>query len=210
MFMDEDGNDTESCQDRSGVMSLVEKMDMWHRESSREHAAFPEDALLKFEGVDDFDDDELISAPELSVYSKMIFKSSAYKWLVSTLKQHASISHGGGYATVAIAEIRQTVLRQLQTGTISKKRRPRTFEASFVLLGYKKTLKARLYSDVMSGKQHNLEDITVLVASSETNVQLSTVGQYMRQVWQDSGISLLRGLQDLVNENLKSGCVTGK
>ncbi|ETS78521.1 hypothetical protein PFICI_10583 [Pestalotiopsis fici W106-1] len=198
-FMGGDENGPESPQGRRGNMSLAEKMEMWHQEFSQEHSVFREDAPSKFEGVDDLEDDDPVSNSELSLYSKIILKSSAYRWLVSTLQTQASLCYGDGHSTMAGDEIRQMVLKQLQTGTISKKQPPRTFATCFVLPGYWNTLRSRLNFYDANGQTIRLQNIVVLSVSSDTDAQIATAGHYMRQMWQDAGTLLLQGFQDLVD-----------
>ncbi|KAF3002225.1 histone methyltransferase set2 [Neopestalotiopsis sp. 37M] len=94
-LMEED-DDTKSQQSRSGDMSLAEKMALFNKEGSGQGLELQD----SFEGVDDLEDDNTMSTMDLSNYSRLILQSSAYRWLISTLKSQASLSYGDGRATM--------------------------------------------------------------------------------------------------------------
>ncbi|KAF7536678.1 hypothetical protein G7054_g4346 [Neopestalotiopsis clavispora] len=191
MFMEGEINDTDPGQSKSEDMSLVEKMKMWTHGLTEENFAFRDNLPMRSEGHGDFEDDELVSASDLPLYITAIFKSAAYSWLVSTLKNRASLSYGDAHVTIASDEIQQIVFTQLQPSFTS-------FATRFELPGWRETLiTGSRYGD-SRGSNTRLQDIVVLNASSATDAQVATVGQYMHQVWPDSGALLLQGFQDLI------------
>ncbi|KAI8944083.1 hypothetical protein F4801DRAFT_585799 [Xylaria longipes] len=140
-------------------MSLVDKMSLWGKTDGKPQTG-ENNMTDYFEGVDDLENDEPLSTPELSSYIKDILGHSAYKWLLNTMKSQLALNWGN-------------------------------------LL---QSLKAELGTEKGSQRASSLANIRVLIASGGTDLQLSTIGQYIYRVWPELGTNLLDGFQWLLDE----------
>lgn len=184
-------------------MSLLDKMSMWDSKAGENHSSVPKEDL--FEGVED-DEGENVGHIDLSAYSKVVLKSTAYEWLIFNLRKESSLrwsSHSEMRDSTAIDIIRRKILEKLPSGKISKARPPRTHNVAFRLQWcppYKRLYNGRAKRETTNGKAI-LESIAVTCCSNEA--QATSVQQYMSQTWPSNWkkfLELLRCVADSTDE----------
>ena len=190
----------ESRTDAPESMSLLDKMSMWVRKPGNGEQKVDNSSFS--EGVEDLEEEpeveeDDINNPELSAYSKAIMSSRAYEWLISSLLKESSLHWDQAQPRIMIQEIRQKILKKLPTGTISKNRAPSTYKVAFHLpwaplkLGLEKRDNK---CPILPGQ--TLSECIVLTCSSADQVQVTTVRQYLDQIWPSGGTELLCILQE--------------
>ena len=186
-------------------MSLLDKMSMWNRKSGNEQKL---DNCDLFESIEDLEEEDAeeeegdADKSELSLYSKAIMNSTAYKWLIASLLKQSSLHWDDSQPRSIVQEIRQTILKMLSTGSISKKRAPSTYSVVFHLPW--RPLKSRgemHYSRCPIQPGQSLSECTVLSCSSADRVQAMTIRQYLDQTWYSGGTGLLFVLQEALEAN---------
>ncbi|KAI3316518.1 hypothetical protein HD806DRAFT_552245 [Xylariaceae sp. AK1471] len=196
---DDDDHGSEINRSDNGAMSLVDKISLWMKDH-RESQIGDNDPPERFEGVDDLENEELLSATELSIYSKVILDSAAYKWLLNTMRNKLTLEWGN--MSNIMDKIRRTILRILRPGKICRSQPPKTFTTTFVFRGHLlHSLKAELQTTIGSCRVLSLADIRILTASGDADLQVSTIGQYLHRVWPEFGTKLLDGFQRLFDED---------
>lgn len=166
-------------------MSISEKMNLWDSKATTDQEPIPSSDTL-FHGVED--DDESINLAELSGYSNVISGSRALAWLVASLRQRSLLQWGSeGMEDFAVNKIRQTILKSLPTGKISKREPPRQHTVSFRLKW------SHIMNQPLQERTDRLNTMVITVCSG--NAQVTSVDQYMHQTWPWNGnlvLDLLR------------------
>ncbi|KAI1173344.1 hypothetical protein F4777DRAFT_453618 [Nemania sp. FL0916] len=190
---DEDAYESKNTTNDKGSMSLADKMSLWTKDR-QEFQVDDTDQADQFEGVDDFEGDEPLSTPELSVYSKVILDSPAYKWLLEEIKNSLSLEWGD--TVNAMDKIRETILRKLRPGKICRSQPPKTFTVTFLFRDeFLSSLKAGF------GAAHGQQNVSplsnhyILTASGYAELQVSAIGYYVERIWPEFETKLLDGLQ---------------
>ena len=190
----------ESQTDAPESMSLLDKMSMWVRRPGNDEQKVDEFGFFgrvrDLEEEQEAEEDD-INNPELSAYIKAIMNSRAYEWLIASLLKESSLHWDKAQPRTMIQEIRQEILKKLPTGAISKNRAPSIYKVAFHLpwaplkLGLEKRDNK---CPILPGQA--LSDCIVLTCSSADQVQVTTVKQYLDQIWPSSGTELLCILQE--------------
>lgn len=194
-------------------MSLVDKMNLWGRKSSENQdvdADFEDRDL--FVGVDEDEDDDYLEGEQeplnlLSTYTKEILQSTAYGRLIDRVLRELSLHRDDGQQFPETREIRRTILRQLPTGIISKNRRPQTYTAEFHLPWATKEIPTDAADQTISCPISPGEDVgkrLVIVMSSTTRIQATTIEQYLNQTWPAEGIQVLALLQGIFEDSSRN------
>ncbi|KAH8883388.1 hypothetical protein GQ53DRAFT_847029 [Thozetella sp. PMI_491] len=186
-FNDE-GDDCErdSTRDNGEAMSVLDKMAMWDQKSLNNGSETDQlQARDLFVGVSNDDDSDPITHDDLSKYSRVILDSAAYQWLLSSLAIESSFYYGVDGPNVMADEIRGKILQRLCTGCISKNSPPRMFTVMFRV-----PLSPLNVSLLREHARNPLSSNTlVLTSSSGTEVQATTIRQYVEQLWPDGGLA---------------------
>ena len=166
-------------------MSLSEKMNLWDSKATADQESIAHSDTL-FHGVED--DDETIDLAGLSGYSNVISGSRALARLVASLGQRSLLQWGSdGMGDLAVNKIRETILKSLPTGKISKREPPRQHQVSFRLKW------GHIMNQPLQERMGRLNTMVITVCSG--NAQVTSVDQYMHQTWPWSGdlaLDLLR------------------
>ncbi|KAH8645768.1 hypothetical protein BX600DRAFT_534207 [Xylariales sp. PMI_506] len=181
-----DNDAGERNSDGQDVMSLTDKMSLWLNESLAGSEQIVDETDV-FQGVKDYDEDCDIVPVDLSIFSQTIISSSAYKWLIRTLKQELKYSWGPESSTIMLDEIRYQIMDDLPSGTISTTRTARTFRIIFEVDASK--LRERLREE-----QYLPSEIPVLTGASEHEIQLTSIAGYLEHTWPENGNDLLNML----------------
>ncbi|RMZ81238.1 hypothetical protein DV736_g6655, partial [Chaetothyriales sp. CBS 134916] len=204
MFRPGEENESETCQDDTECMALEEKMLMWREKLADDPVVFSD---TRFEGVEG----EADYLPELTtfpVYNKIIIKSEAYKWFITSLKKEFTLQWTATRPRVMIEDIRRKILNQLLTGKISKRRAPDAHTVTFDLdwrVQMRKRLQGKFQGPTGSG-QSLVEFITV--TGSPEEAQVLTIEQYLTQTWPMNGQELLNVLQETIDSHPCHSSVT--
>ncbi|KAK4159548.1 hypothetical protein QBC43DRAFT_272298 [Cladorrhinum sp. PSN259] len=197
---DTDNEASSRNHERSG-MSLVDKMSLWGRkfEEEKEEAGLEEHDL--FVGVEEYEEDGDQPSHLPSAFSKEILRSRAYTALIGRILRELSLHHADAEHIPGTQLIRETILRQLPTGTISRSRPPQTYTVVFNLpwvahgATFKSTRPGPTFR-VSSGE--DIGQRIVLVLSASDRIQATTVRQYLKQTWPLDAAEVLR----ILNETL--------
>ena len=169
-----------SANDPNG-MSLLDKMSMWDDKSNQTQPSGINDGL--FEGVEDDDED---NPRELSAYNNIIVSSSAWHWLMDSLKREASFQIGSSDTkeSTTVEIIRKQILEQLPTGKISKRRYLLKHAVAFRLP--RQALCVRLSQERVehNGSLKDIGDRSLVGTSSSTEeVNVTSIKEYTKKVW---------------------------
>ncbi|KAI0460075.1 hypothetical protein F5B21DRAFT_453141 [Xylaria acuta] len=177
------------------VMPLVDKMSLWTKGDRQIGENDRSDHLA---GIDDLKNDKPLSTPELPIYRKAILDSPAYEWLLNTMKNKLALEWGS--TDNGVDKIRGTILRTLRPRKICSSEPPKTFTTTVVFQrGLLELLQDQLRTANGSERVSSLANIRVLSFSGGTDLQLSTIEQYIHQVWPEFGTKLLDGFQWLLD-----------
>ncbi|KAH8886047.1 hypothetical protein GQ53DRAFT_828418 [Thozetella sp. PMI_491] len=201
MFTDDPTEESRAFFDGQNNMPVGEKMMLWHAKSTEKPS------ILKLEDWNppEVEDVVLNEAPD-SDYHNIIQNSDSYRWLLESIRRESSMRHGVGNFDTMAGQIRRTVLSELRMGTISSKEPPRTFSVKIRLPLWptKDWLSMGSPEDQLSSPSR-ISRIRILVCPSLTDMQVTDVGEYMRQTWEDDSSWLL----DIVDKVLLSGHACG-
>lgn len=191
---------TEARSKASDSMSLNDKMELWSRRSADEPSKTGFSEL--FEGVEDEDEEEedSISDAEVLVYSRTVFTSTAYDWLVQSLLKQSTFHWDNLQPRTMIDGVQQPILRNLPSKTISKRRDPTSYGTSFWLPW--RPISQRIKEEQTTRVATPISEITTLTASSVDQSQVTTVKEYFDQTWVLGGVDLLRAVQKAANSLL--------
>jgi len=173
--------DSELERASSGGMDVEDKMALWQNARESQHEPPPDELFV---GVVD----EIETG--FSVHSHAIIKSNAYKWFIENLRKKISLQSNQGHRGSTAANIRETVMKSIPTGLISRKQGPKTYttQTSF---NYEWGIIAR--KDAFLGH-------VVAISSSPNFVQAMQVAEYFEQTWDSSANQLLRLIVDAIDD----------
>jgi hypothetical protein len=197
MFQREDDVIPDSPRAERKGMSLNDKMSMWDSKAGEDRSVIETDDL--YQGVKD-DEDEITDRVDLPVYHKTILDSAAYEWFLASLRKEITLQWSATQPRVMVESIRQRILDQLPTGTISKRRALGGHEVKFDLQWgdtFKGWLEHENFDQLIGSDQSFAELITVTGSAEEA--QALTIKQYLSQTWPASGQRLLDVLQNTIN-----------
>jgi hypothetical protein len=197
MFQREDDVITNSSRAENDGMSLHDKMSMWNSKAGEDRLVIETDDL--YQGVKD-DEDEITDRVGLPEYHKIILNSAAYEWFLASLKKEITLQWSVTQPRVMVESIRQRILDQLPTGTISKRKALGGHEVQFDLQcgdTFKRWLKHENFDQLIRPDQLFTELITVTGSADEA--QALTIKQYLSQTWPTSGLRLLDVLENTIN-----------
>ncbi|KAK1758183.1 hypothetical protein QBC47DRAFT_133891 [Echria macrotheca] len=180
-------------------ISLLDKMALWDRQSwSIEHNTGPPADL--FDGVVDQPDreDEVNGLVELPAYSKVVLRSPAYTWLISTILRQNTLSWATVEGPLAAERVSQKVHEALSSGLTSKGQCPRRHAIVFRLLLEPIREFFREKSTDNQGMRASISKTRVITCTSKRESQASTIEDYFSQTWPDSGTEILGVLQDVM------------
>jgi len=180
-------------------MSIQDKLSMWELLLTEDDAeAKPTDL---FEGVGD-DEDEL-DQHILFTYCRSLSNSESFKWLISSLTK-ASAFHWDDCQPQTM--VRSQILAALPTGTLCSNHGPLFHTACFELP--KLPIILRLSEERTRRNVKRVEDAIfgalVAIGSSSSQIQVTTVHQYLDQTWSMGWPELLEVLVQAIgdpNEN---------
>ena len=193
----QDDDELDSCRDGSEGMSLNDKMNMWENRAIEDNLVVESGDL--YQGVKD-DEDDLIDRFDLTSYRKTILNSTAYEWLIASLRKESSLQWGATQPRVMIESIRLRILDKLPTATISKRRPLIVYKVKFDLqwgTGIERRLEDELFNRLEIPGRSFAEFLTV--TGSPEEAQALTVKEYLSQTWPGSGPHLLDVLQKTIN-----------
>jgi hypothetical protein len=208
-FNHEENDQPEPHRDDSHSMSVLEKMRMWDSKSALDnHITRPctaESTNATSWAVDgdedDIESDEEVESLESPFYAHAILESTAYQWFLAALEKQSSIYWGSSPPDMMINVVRETIIRKLPTGTISQKRLPHSFKVTFRLLW--EPIQERMNQDRNSDSANllsrSLSDTMIVTRSSDDEVQVCTVGQYLQQTWLEGAPDILDPIQRLLD-----------
>ena len=178
-------------------MSLLDKMSLWDDMAREEGPNLTADELFEGVGEEDRRDEEdgedeeqakVITEPQdLDQYSRLIYGSTAYEWLITKLKKTCELQWSTNGA--AIDNIRHEILRRFPSRRVSKRRAPDNHLATFQLT-FEWPL-ARIHGVSCTNGIHDLAVVTRCV----NGAQASTVEEYFAQAWPVGGSDLLDCVQ---------------
>ncbi len=194
--------------DHGEDMSILDKMKMW---GSKSHHKFqdaqPQQSEL-FQGIEEDDDieaeeDEAQDATtrsQVASYSKIILGSEAYIWLLSAFAKQSSFHWDAEQPNIMLDQVRETILQRLPTGTISRSKPPRTFSVRFTL-PYR-PLRTRIVDEKAKRWAAvglpSVQNLLALTCTSNDEVQVSTIEQYVKQTWPRGSVEILGPLDSLL------------
>lgn len=141
MFNHNEEDEPDRTHGHDGDMSVLDKMSMWMSKAEQDHSAQPKGDL--FEGVKEVEEDS-INQVELSGYHSIIVESPAYKWFLTNVANEFNLQLG-----TPQPRIRQRILDELPTGTISKQRNPYTYEVT-IDLEWHQPMEKRFQDELLS------------------------------------------------------------
>jgi hypothetical protein len=168
-------------------MSIDEKINLWRISDDTSCREIDSNDLIG--GVEDNID------AGFSDESRAIISSSAYAWFLESIVKASSFHWDESEPRLMFESIRGQILGKFPTGKISRNERPSTYQVSFklpwdsikmALIEKNATLKFSLGDYLLN--------FLVFTASSRSQVQASTIGQYLSQTWAVGGHDLLEAL----------------
>ncbi len=201
LFLQEDeSSETEAWRDSSQDMTMLEKMNLWDRMLGVNISAPGEGE--KFAGISgDEGSNGEVPLEELDAYLRTIRGSTAYEWLLANFQMEARLWHRSDSLELnktsqwsKADEIRQTILRQLPTGRISKQRAPRVYFVTFEVAGWLPRI-GRIVNPTTDG---------VVITTSRGHAQISTANDYVGKMWPAGGFEVLSVLR-VVMETASTG-----
>jgi len=167
------------------ITPLEDKLNNWFESSNRD-TAFEETAP-------DIPDDEETETPEFDMYGDFISKTSAYKWLLASLRRHLLLeSKEFNYMN----EIRKEILISLLSSErISRKTSAQTFESTFevdwdpILF-----VKEQEYNE----EPDTAIETAITLTGSARDAQALSCAEYLSQTWSSNGEHLLELVKSVV------------
>ncbi|KAJ4218134.1 hypothetical protein NW759_008728 [Fusarium solani] len=158
------------------IMSLQDKMDMWHKQTPMQESA-PESSEL-FQNVTDDDSNMTASL----MYIKMVLESEHYHWLIQSLKTELSLDRGKTEPSNERVSVLQQILSMFPRGSISKKRYPADHHAVFQFPAQltRRTWRTRF-----------LFSHPLVVTPDCQNLQFTGILAYVNQTWPSFGEEVL-------------------
>jgi hypothetical protein len=183
-------NEDEPYRDRGHLedMSVLDKINMWSSKDEQDHSVLPNTEL--FEGVRD-DDEDPIDQSDLSAYHKIILDSTAYKWFLWNVATEAIIE-----LETSQPRIRQHILDNLPTGTISRRQTPKAYEVVFDL-EWNHAMEERLQYELLEELKRPVQPFrsSIIITGSPLQAQGLRIKQYLAQTWPMTGLQLLDALE---------------
>lgn len=192
-------------------MTLPEKIDLWHRSTSRTGALTTPAALIDFDMQTHQDsrqetnndpgefENEPEELPDVLRYRELIRNSPAYGWLVESARRETVLTHSEARALI---EIRQHLTHAMpSSSSISRNRPSEVYNCAFRLAWNPKAFVAE-QRYTCSPRQAIANSIT-LTEDATLNPQALTTSQYMAQTWSVSGVRLLQLIQQLLGSSEK-------
>jgi len=165
-------------------MSLIDKMSMWNSKSGQVPSLISKDEF--FEGVDD-DDEGLLFQNDANSLNQAVLETTAYKWFLATLAKESTLQWG-----TSGSGIRQTILDNLSTGKLSKRRSPNVHEVTFHL-EWVYHMQAILSEELRDPDR--LYHDSIIATGTALEAQGLTIKQYLLQTWPTIGLQLFEVLQ---------------
>lgn len=169
-------------------MSLEEKINLWRQKLGADSTTQRE--IFDFK----LDEDE----DELGIYQYLhhITESSLFEWLLSSLNQQLHMVNFGE----ASAKIRRYILTSLpQSRKISRRSVPESIDAVFHV---DLNLDAYMEQKGHIGCPSDVLPQIICLTGSTTDAQATTVVQYMRQTWPETGKIVLEMIQDALQRSI--------
>jgi hypothetical protein len=219
----------ESLKDEAPNMSIQEKMQLWGDISTKHYTDIEDEGCIyrdideeaekhhqetedEYEDEDDSYGDHQTMPAEAPSDSKTILESQAYQWLLSALSKQLSAYWGTSQPKVMVDEIRNTILKSLPTGTISRKAPPRTFKVTFTLIW--ESIRTRVQQEstrrMSTSGPFSIGNLIALTGTSDDEIQATTVRQYFQQTWPEGEIDILEPLQKLWEQDQGTSSLIGK
>lgn len=165
-------------------MSLLEKMKLWNNNFRQTEGSA--DQIDVFQEVEDANVKDIRLEP--STYNKTIIRSSAFHWLVGSMKRRLSLQwpQAGMQDLTTVDDIHNSILSKLPAGNINKNELPSTHEVTFRLPW--QNLNKRLGQERLKLNTSLKEVIrrSLVVTSCLKELQATSVEQYMRKIWPKS------------------------
>jgi hypothetical protein len=182
--------------DRSAVYLFVRKWldnlgsDAEHQNSEEQPLPMP-DLDASFNPADAGEGEEDVPLPNKCDYTKTVFESVAYRWLIASLKKELSLAPIPGQEGICNA-IYSNVLRRLEVGrkAVSSKRGSETFTIHLEADWNPTAFLRRQFS----GSTEPLSQLlakTITLTGSATDAQALPCEMYIHQTWPVSGPCLL-------------------
>ncbi|PMD33003.1 hypothetical protein L207DRAFT_639742 [Hyaloscypha variabilis F] len=179
-------------------MSVFDKMNMWIRKAGQENSVHPNTEL--FEGVQDEAEDPT-NERNLSTYYKNILDSPAYEWFLENMAKESILK-----LETPRPRIRQQILDQLPTGTISKRRTPKFYEIIFEL-EWQHDMELGLQHELLVESQRQTQP-SIVMTGSPWKAQGLSMKHYLAQTWPMTGLQLLDALEQAIINRAKHACVS--
>jgi hypothetical protein len=178
-------------------MSLEDKLSLWAQKTSTaepEHEMHESEAedLLEIETLEDENDFD-----DLYRYQSLITESSAFDWLVGSLRREFQLANS---ATAGMVSISRQFLHGLPSPThLSRKQAVPSVQVTF-------TAPWNPVSFIEEqGYGPELDDIlgkVITLTGSSGDVQATTCKQYLRQTWPSTGKHMLHIIEDTVRRSV--------
>ncbi|KAH8660194.1 hypothetical protein BX600DRAFT_55123 [Xylariales sp. PMI_506] len=196
--------------DRAGseddAITLGDKMKLlWSNDELTRHddmEALPEDdedeGRFSAEGSDDEMEADIDDLPDLGSYRKILGEAASYQWFLSAMTREAALETPGGHNVRQ--EIRDSLLRGMNLSPRFRRNQTPTVNVEFHLdWDFAAFYSEQRYSEAMGTVIKHA--ITLTGDGGSNQVQAMTCQDYVKQVWGDEGVQLLRMLEAAVEHS---------